>query len=188
MPMFLRKTKLERDPLAVTMSGVRLGERALQIGGTDARTIALIAAKCGLTGTAEIVVRDEEGAKRVQRAIGDVGAVADVHMVPGGELPFADASFDAIVVHDTPHTITAADQNVRTRWLSECRRVLRAGGRIVAMEAGTAVGLRGLLAGAGKPADDSGGATAAFRAAGFVNVRLLVDRDGVRFVEGLKAN
>ena len=187
--MFLRKTKLARDPLAVTMSGVRLGERALQIGDADAGLIAQIAAKCGLTGTAAIVSRDNEGAGRVQRAVADAGAVADVHVAPGADLPFEEAAFDAIVIHDTARTITAGEPGTGRRWLDECRRVLRTGGRIVVIEAGTAVGLRSLFSGGARtPDDSSAGAITALRSAGFANVRLLGDREGFRFVEGLKAN
>ena len=61
--MFLRKSRVERDPLAVTMSGVRLGERALQIGEGDVRVMTLIAARTGLTGRAVIVLLDEQSAQ-----------------------------------------------------------------------------------------------------------------------------
>src|SRR5688572_1940659 len=136
MGMFLRKTRLEREPLAVTMSGVRMGERVLQIGLDDARRIALIAAKSGLTGTAAIVVRDEAAAARVQQAIADAGALAEVHVVHGGELPFPNAAFDAIVVHETSQTIASPDAATRAHWLRECERLLRGGGRLVAIEPG----------------------------------------------------
>ena len=186
--MFLRKTKLAREPLAVTMSGVRLGERALQIGDADPGLIAQIAAKCGLTGTAAIVVQTDDRATRMQRAIADTGAVADVHVVPGGDLPFQEAAFDAIVVHDTANTIDAAEPDRRARWLAECLRVLRPGGRIIAMEPGTAVGLRGLFSGSHKTDDSAAGTIAALQSVGFANVRLLGDREGLRFIEGLKTN
>src|SRR5687767_10788279 len=129
--MFLRKSRVERDPLPVMMSGVKLGERALQIGAGDTRVIGLIAARTGLTGTAAIVVLHDDAAPRIQRAVTDAAALADVHVVSAATLPFNDASFDAIVVHDVAHTILAADDLTRQRWLDECRRVLRAGGRIV---------------------------------------------------------
>ena len=53
--MFLRKTK-QRDPLPVTMSGVRMGERLLQVGGDAAALAGALAAKVGLSGAAAIVV------------------------------------------------------------------------------------------------------------------------------------
>ena len=47
--------------------------------------------------------------------------VADVH-----DLPFADASFDAVLMF---HTLTYAERPARA--LEECARVLRPGGRLV---------------------------------------------------------
>jgi SAM-dependent methyltransferase len=190
MRMFLRKTRLQREPLSVTMSGVRLGERALQIGDDDLRRIALTAAKSGLTGTAAIVVRDDAAAARVQRAIADTGALADVHVVRDGALPFADGAFDAIVVHDPSHSIAATDPGARAQWLRECLRVLRGGGRMVVIEVGKAGGLRALLSGGkgSRGTGESEGTAAALRAGGFMTVRVLGDREGLRFVEGLKSN
>ena len=54
---FLRKSTLERLPVAMT--GVRMGERALQLGIEDPSLVGAIAAKVGLSGHAVIVVRDE---------------------------------------------------------------------------------------------------------------------------------
>lgn len=189
--MFLRKTRLEREPLAVTMSGVRLGERVLQIGLDDASRIALIAAKSGLTGTSAIVVRDDRAAARVQQAIADAGALAEVHVVRGSALPFPNAAFDAIVVHETSQTIAAPDADTRGHWLRECDRLLRAGGRLVAIEPGERGGLRSWLSGTGKTSGATGnseGVAASLRTGGFPTVRLLADREGLRFIEGLKSN
>jgi ubiquinone/menaquinone biosynthesis C-methylase UbiE len=184
--MFLRKTRLAREPLAVTMSGVRLGERALQIGGGDTRCVALIAAKSGLTGTAAIVVPDEGIAVRIRRAVADVGALVDLRVVSEGMLPFDDAAFDAIVVHDTSHTIL--DSGTRGRWLHECRRLLRSGGRIVTIEPGAQVGLRALFSGGSQSAAMAAGGDTitTLRSAGFAAVRVLGDREGLRFIEGRK--
>ena len=182
--MFLRKSRIERDPLAVTMSGVRLGERALQIGAGDTRVMALIAAKTGLTGTGAIVVLDDEAATRVRRAITDIGALAEVGVVDRGDRP-ADAAFDVIVVHDVPHTIAASNDAVRSGWLQLCYRVLRGGGRIVTIERGTPVGFRGWFSGA-KDVRAPGSSEAALASAGYTGVRVLGDREGLRFVEGFK--
>jgi hypothetical protein len=67
--------------------------------------------------------------------------------------------------------------------------VLRTGGRILTLEAGSPTGLRGLLGGAaGTDAgyEAAGGSAAALEAAGFRAVRALGDRQGYRFIEGLK--
>jgi ubiquinone/menaquinone biosynthesis C-methylase UbiE len=72
--------------------------------------------------------------------------------------------------------------------LTECRRVLRAGGRLLALEAGTQTGLRGLFGGTKPDARYEGSAwtAAALDAAGFRPVRTIGDRQGYRFIEGLK--
>ena len=186
MRMFLRKSRLERDPLAVTMSGVRLGEKALQIGEGDMRVMALIAAKAGLTGTAAIVVLDDQAAARVRNAVTDIGALAEVGVVDRQDPP-GDATFDVIIVHDVQHTIAAANDAVRSGWLQLCRRVLRDGGRIITIEPGSPVGLRALFGGSKEAVPAGGGSSlAALESVGFRNVRLLADREGFRFIEGFK--
>ena len=192
MRRFLRKPASERDPLTVTMSGVRLGERALQVGSGDGRSMALIAAKTGLTGTAAIVVADDRAADRIRRAVADTGALVDLRVVSESRLPFDDASFDVIVFHDASG-IVGGGEGTATQWLRECPRLLRTGGRLVAIETGTPVGLRALFA--ARPAEDQrreaggdGPTVAALRMAGFTTVRVLADREGLRFIEGFKTN
>jgi ubiquinone/menaquinone biosynthesis C-methylase UbiE len=194
MRRFLRKPASERDPLAVTMSGVRLGERALQIGGGDARSIALIAAKTGLTGTAAIVVRDNDDAVRIRRAVADTGALVDLRVVADARLPFDDTSFDVVVVHDTSTILDGERGGGTAPWLRECRRLLRNGGRIVTIERGTPVGLRSLFAArrskeASQAHTGEGNATSrALTAADFATVRMLGDREGLRFTEAFKTH
>ena len=73
--MFLRKTAIGREPLALTMTGVRMGERVLQIGAVDVRLAALLAAKQGMSGEAAIVTADaatgllQLGWKRCRRSV-----------------------------------------------------------------------------------------------------------------------
>jgi ubiquinone/menaquinone biosynthesis C-methylase UbiE len=76
----------------------------------------------------------------------------------------------------------------RVESLKECRRVLRPGGRVVVIESGQRTGLTAMLRPSPKtdPAYESaGGVSSALEAAGFRPVRLLGDREGYRFVEGL---
>ena len=58
--MFLLRMLMRRgrgaamDPLQVSMTGVRMGERFLQIGCNDKSLLAGLAAKVGLSGTAAV--------------------------------------------------------------------------------------------------------------------------------------
>ena len=191
MRRFLRKSRVERDPLAVAMSGVRLGERALQIGDGNARVIALIAKKTGLTGTAAVAVSDDHAAVRVRRELAEAAALADVSVAPQPQLPFDSAAFDVVIIHDVMRTLAVSDAIVRSQWHHELQRLLRDGGRIVTIEPGSPVGLRALFGGAHKNAAGEGESDvtlAALRAAGFKAVRNLADREGQRFSEGLKTD
>ena len=168
---FLRKAK-QQDPLAFTMSGVRMGERALQIGIDDPSLAAAIAAKTGLSGHAAIAVADDAAAVKVRAAIAKAGALVDVHVAPLSALPVADGSFDLVVVHAMSDWLGAIEEAARVAVLSEGRRVLRVGGRLVLIES------------ASRPAV----ALEALGAAGFRPARLLAERDGTRFSEGLKTS
>jgi ubiquinone/menaquinone biosynthesis C-methylase UbiE len=190
MRRFLRTSSVGVEPLAVTMSGVRLGERALQIGLDEPHIAATIAAKTGMTGQATIVVADETAATAARRAIVEAGGLGDVHVVESlYPLPFPDESYDAVVVHTARGLLASLAADVRERALAECRRVLRVGGRMIALEAGSRTGLRGLFGGAKRDAsyEAAGGTAAALDRVGFRPVRILGDRQGYRFIEGLKA-
>ena len=189
MRRFLRKSSVGVEPLAVTMSGARLGERALQIGIDRPDIVAAIAAKTGLTGLATIVVGDETAAGAARAAVAETGALADVHVGPFHPLPFADGAYDVIVLHGVGGLLSTTAPELRERMLAECRRVLRVGGRLVALEAGSPTGLRGLFGGARPDVkyEGAGGTKAALEAVGFRAVRTLGDGQGYRFIEGLKA-
>jgi ubiquinone/menaquinone biosynthesis C-methylase UbiE len=190
MRRFLRKSSVGSEPLAVTMSGVRPGERALQIGLDDAHVAALIAAKTGMTGQASLVVGDEPAAASARNAVAEAGGLGDVHVVSSlHPLPFADDAYDLVVVHTARGLLASLPRDSRERLLAECRRVLRAGGRLLALEAGAQSGLRSLFGGAKVDGayETAGGTAAALEAAGFRPVRSLGDRQGYRFIEGLKA-
>src|SRR5205085_11519041 len=98
-------------------------------------------------------------------------------------------SFDVAVVHSANGMLSAASQEFRQRLLSHVHRVTRNGGRVIVTEAGERTGLKAMLA--PTPRRDEGyerggGTIAAMATAGFKPVRLLADRDGLRFTEGLK--
>ena len=185
--MFLRKSRVE--PLPVTMSAVRMGERVLQIGIDDPGLAGALAAKVGLSGNAAIVVTDDADAARARTAAATAGVLVDVQVTPLAPLPFETAAFDLVIAHSMRGLVSSLNANTRTAALREWHRVLRTGGRVMMIEAGAASGLKGLLR--QSPGDNayeaSGGVVGALEEAGFRAVRILAEREGYRFAEGVKA-
>ena len=185
--MFLRKTK-RREPVPVTMSGVRMGERLLQVGDADAAVAGAIAAKVGLSGSAAAVVLDEAGAARARASAAEAGVLVDVEIAPFERLPFGDNAFDVVVVHRIDQLTGRVDRPALTAAAREWHRVVRQGGRVITIEAGTRGGLAGLFRGtpaAAAPSDSA--ATAVLESAGFRPVRVVGDLEGFKFSEGLKS-
>ena len=173
----------------MAMSGVRMGERLLQIGVDDPSVLGALAAKVGISGHAAIVALDERTAGRARAGVADASALADVTVTSDGSLPFASESFDVAIVHGVGGLLTNLSDEVRARLLSQVLHSTRGGGRVIVTEAGERSGLKAILAPAPKKDEvyeQSGGTVAALERAGFRPVRLLADRDGVRFLEGLK--
>ena len=184
--MFLRKTALARDPLPVTMAGVRMGERALQIGIGDARLAGLLASKPGLSGHSVIAVADDERAKRAQRACADAGVLVDVHAGALDSLPLRDGDIDVTIVHASDPSVADMDDASRDGLFRECYRVLRIGGRLILVaslpEGGVGAFFRRRPTARDLPPDQI---LASLGRAGF-RARLLAEREGYRFCEGLK--
>jgi len=177
---FLRKPNLERLPVA--MSGVRMGERVLQIGVDDASLVGAIAAKVGLSGHAAIAVADDRQAARARSGAAAAGALADVQTTTHAALPFADEAFDVVVLHAA--AIADVFSPLGAPLLHDSRRVLRAGGRIVVIE-GRGHGWFGRERSTLVP--DPVGALQALTTAGFRAARLLAEREGYRFLEAVKS-
>src|SRR3954469_17184977 len=100
---------------------LKLGD-VLDVGSGDGAAAASLAPYCRSLTCIDTNPRMIEAAKERLGKLEQVTAqVADVHA-----LPFADASFDAVLVF---HTLTYAERSARA--LAECARVLRPGGRLV---------------------------------------------------------
>ena len=170
------------DPLQVSMTGVRMGERFLQIGCDDRSLLVGLAAKVGLSGAAAAAVFDQAAADRARSLAAKAGTLVDVQSTSKGELPFGADQFDMVVIDDTRGAFSALPDTHRSACLREARRVVRAGGRIEIIEG---LGGGGWL-GATVSRPDGYDSGRDLGVAGFKPVRLLAEKDGFRFVEGLK--
>jgi ubiquinone/menaquinone biosynthesis C-methylase UbiE len=184
MRWFLRETTVGREPLAVSMTSVRPGERVLQIGANDPAIVHAIANKAGITGLATIVVPNDGLAARVRGYSGEDASSTDVRIEPLDRLPFEDRAYDAVILHNTEGLLRNFDPHLRQQALHEWLRVLRVGGRLIVLDAGRPTGMLGLLAGGRRESADA--TTSALQMAGFTSVRVLGDREGYRFVEGVR--
>jgi len=170
------------EPLGVTMTGVRLGQRLLSVGTRDPKLTAQLATKTGLTGRACVIDDDEGRLAQAAATIEQEGALIESIRAPYGMWPLDDASFDVALIADLLPSLTP---DVRVRCISEVFRVLRPGGRVVVIEPAQRGGLVGLLAGGGKPTAYEG-PLHALAANGFTAVRQLAETDGIVYVEGIK--
>ncbi|HEY2435517.1 MAG TPA: methyltransferase domain-containing protein [Vicinamibacterales bacterium] len=160
-----------RDALAVTMAGVKLGDRFLSLGVRDAPLIAALATRAGLTGRACVVDPDAARAAAGAAAVHEQGAFVEAEPAPWDRLPFDGASFDIAVARDL---LASLEHEHRTRAAAEVLRVLRGGGRFVVIESTKRTRI----------APDA--MTSPLILAGFAAVRVLAHADHTIFVEGIK--
>jgi SAM-dependent methyltransferase len=178
----------QRYALALAMTGLRMGERLLMVGD-DAPLAAQLAAKVGLTGRSAVVVSSEAAAARVAAAAAEAGVhLEDIRLGALPALPVDDGAFDVAVVSAGPTFLTGLDGAGRAELARSLARALRHGGRVIIAEGRPKTPLSPFEA---RPAGleafrSSGGATALLETAGFHPVRLLADREGQRFTEGLR--
>ncbi|HNV03761.1 MAG TPA: methyltransferase domain-containing protein [Vicinamibacterales bacterium] len=172
--------------LAVDMAGVRLGERLIQAGVANPRVFAALAGKAGLTGRACAVVDAAEAGARLEAAAAREGVLVEVSVAAHGRWPYEDASFDVGVLDG--NALLRAGEGDRLDRLNDMRRVVRPGGRVIAVRswpAGLALRL-GFIAERREPSGEAAALREAMEAAGFRPVRLLAEREGLTFVEGFR--
>ena len=170
------------DPLQVSMTGVRMGERFLMVGCDDPVLLAGLGAKVGLSGTAAAVVFDEHQAVRAKGAAAREGFLIEQRIWREGPIGVDEGAFDLAVIDDTQGGFAGRNPVVRAAMLAEVHRALRQGGRLEVVEG---LGSSGLFAKATmRPSDYE--AVKALEAAGFRPVRVLAEVPNFRFVEGLR--
>ena len=89
IPMAVFKKLKSGADLRVSMAGLRLGDKVLQIGSGDPRLIAMLAAHVGVSGQASALVPDDDAAASIGRAARAQGALVDVKVAPLRTPPFA---------------------------------------------------------------------------------------------------
>ena len=166
--------------LAVTMTGIRLGERLLYVGGGTPDMFGALAMKVGLSGNAAGTAASKEDAEALKNGGAQAGALVDVQVAPAASLPYDRESFDLVVLDCTRTPVDKGSQ-----WLPEVFRVLRGGGRLMVVERTGGLRLWGLLD-AGSSGPHAEAATRALQTIGFRPVRKIAEREGWRFTEGLK--
>src|SRR5947207_13826441 len=97
-----------QDPylLLVSMAGVKMGDRLVQVGCAHGGRLAALAGKVGLTGRALAVVPDSESAARATKGASDAGVLVEVETAPLSRLPMDDGAWDLAVVDETGGLLT----------------------------------------------------------------------------------
>jgi tRNA A58 N-methylase Trm61 len=150
--------------LAVSMVGVKLGERLVQLGGRDGGLLAALGGKTGLTGQVVGVEQTEADATPVQQDAEKAGVLADAVAAPDWKTTFDPESFDlAVVPYGDP-----GSRDLHAR-VAEAFRLLRLGGRCTVIQ---------------RTSSDT--TVALLQQHGFRAARLLAERDGLSFYEALK--
>ena len=114
---------------AVGVSGVREGQRVLDVAGGSADLSRLFLKKVGESG--QVVLTDINNAMlRVGRdRLLDEGAATPVTQCDAEHLPFPDNYFDCVSIAFGLRNVTHKDAALR-----EMRRVIRPGGRVIVLE------------------------------------------------------
>ena len=185
MPLFrLKKSGGPRD-VEISMAGLKLGSKVLQLHGRDSGLIATLAGVVGLSGQACAVVLDQAQAEAFERASAAEGVLVEVTVAPLRTLPYDPGSFDVVVIKNVLGDLR---QNIRVACLQQAHRVLRPGGRCLVIEQAMRGGLGALFSrqSLDRQYATFDGARGALKAEGFRGVRLLADRDGKSFTEGTR--
>lgn len=182
---------LKRDSphsLVVGMTGVKMGDKFLQIGCAHGGRMAAIASKVGLSGRAVVVAPDEASANRARKGAASEGVLVELEIAPPTKLPVEDAVFDLAVVDDTDGLLGHAPPEARVATAREVIRALRPGGRVMIIGTAPRGGIGAVFSRAqsGPPFTASGDANTLLQADGFKSVRTLAEREGLVFVEGVK--
>ena len=178
------------DPhlLAVSMTGVKMGDRVAFVGCAHGGRLAAMAARVGLSGRAVAIVPDGQASELARKGAEHAGVLVEIDVASPTILPIEDASVDLAVVDDTGGLLGLMRAEQRAESVRELVRILRPGGRVIVLGTTPRAGLGGLFgrAPSGPSFAASGQANKALEAGGFGIVRTLAEREGLVFIEGIK--
>src|SRR5712672_4383514 len=83
------------------MTGVKMGDRLLQLGCAHGGRLGAVASRVGLSGQAVAIVPDDASAARARKGAAEAGVLVEVEVGPPTRLALADQAFDVAVVDDT---------------------------------------------------------------------------------------
>jgi demethylmenaquinone methyltransferase/2-methoxy-6-polyprenyl-1,4-benzoquinol methylase len=115
--------------IAVERSGVRPGERVLDVAGGTGDLARLFAPRVGANGRVVLADINRSMLLRGRDRLLDAGLVLPLVQCDAEALPFSEASFDCVSIGFGLRNVTRKE-----RALAEMRRVLRPGGRLVVLE------------------------------------------------------
>jgi hypothetical protein len=178
--MFLLRMLMRRgsargiDPLHVSMTGVRMGESFLQIGCSDKALLSGLASKVGLSGSAAVAAYSSADVKLAESIARKVGALIEVKQIDlNHDWPFEHSAYDMIVIDDTSSQFWGYDDV--TAVFRNALGSVRPGGRI---EVITRI----------ETPHEKVDFLSRLTEAGFKPVRILAERGGLRFIEGLRTS
>ncbi len=171
--------------LSVRMTGVKMGDQVALVGCSNGARLGAIARQVGLSGRAVGLMPDRETAERMRKGAAAAGALVEIEITSPVRLKADNDAFDLVVVDDTGGLLASMRAEDRTGVFKDLRRIVRPGGRVVIIGTVPRGGVGVLISRAqsGPPFDPMPWLTAE----NFKAVRLLAERDGLKFIEGTRA-
>jgi ubiquinone/menaquinone biosynthesis C-methylase UbiE len=164
------------------MIGAKAGQRVLMVGAADSQLAAAVAAVTGLNGRTLVVDPSPDAQRAVEAAAMDFGTLVEFEPRAFSNISGDADLFDIVVLSHALSVPGEKPVNV----INEAVRVVRAGGRVVAIEGASTAGLLSALRRRARPALSGDAIRDLLAAAGLRATRVLAEAEGLTYVEGAK--